>query len=97
MKANEATFSTKIVMLSDVHFKLTNDKDTTYHYALKLVGAALESQVSTKKLSLKQLELTHIGLAKLESFTEELLHSRKAKYEAEQAFLCYIPALTTAG
>ena len=50
-------------MLSDVHFKLTNDKDTTYHYALKLVGAALE-----------------------ESFTEELLHSRKAKYEAEQAF-----------
>ena len=73
-------------MLSDVHFKLTNDKDTTYHYALKLVGAALESQVSTKKLSLKQLELTHIGLAKLESFTEELLHSRKAKYEAEQAF-----------
>ena len=81
-----ASSETKAITLPDVQLKLVNNQHTTNLHALKLVGEALESQVATKKLSLEELELTHNGLAKLESFTDELVRSREATRESERAF-----------
>ena len=58
---------------------------TTTPSALKVVEDALARQVTTKKLSLRQLTVTNQGLGLLEKATDELKRARAAAKEGEEA------------